>query len=441
MPAGRPNVLIFMTDQEQAQVVAPDHPCITPNADRLAREGVRFTNAYCPTAHCCPSRATLMTGLYPSGHGIYNNVSNPTAIHHSLRPGTRLFSEDLDEAGYNLAYAGKWHVCDDEDPSRPRLAPARDLRRQGQLHAPFDRHVAAFPGRRPGAGRSAAAARSSDPAGGTTRSTPRPPTRVLKATRTCATTRSSGRPSTSCQSWPAARTRGASTSASSAHMTPTSSPSGSHGCTTPRMCRCPESLDDSLDDKPRIYQRVRRQYWGQLSNDELREAIAHYWAYCTMMDAMLGEVLAALDATGQADDTLVLFLSDHGDYAGAHGLFCKGVPAFREAYNVPCIARWPRGIARPGANGRLVRHAGRHRADAPRARRRRGQSPHRRPQPRAVPARRDTCGLAGCLPHPVQRRRAVLQPARRPDARAQVRLQRLRLRRAVRSDSAIRTRW
>ena len=41
-------------------------------------------------------------------------------------------------------------------------------------------------------------------------------------------------------------------------------------------------------------------------------------------------------------------LSDHGDYAGAHGLFCKGVPAFREAYNVPCIASWPQGIERPG---------------------------------------------------------------------------------------------
>jgi arylsulfatase A-like enzyme len=58
-------------------------------------------------------------------------------------------------------------------------------------------------------------------------------------------------------------------------------------------------------------------------------------------------VLDALHATGQADDTLVLFLSDHGDYCGAHGLYLKGVPAFREAYHVPCIARWPAGIAAP----------------------------------------------------------------------------------------------
>ena len=50
----RPNILIFMTDQEQADVVHPDHPCITPNATRLAQEGVLFRRSFCPTAHCCP---------------------------------------------------------------------------------------------------------------------------------------------------------------------------------------------------------------------------------------------------------------------------------------------------------------------------------------------------------------------------------------------------
>ena len=69
MPSGkRPNILIFMTDQEQADVLRPDHPCRTPNADRLAREGVVFNSMYCPSPHCCPSRATLMTGVYPSIH-------------------------------------------------------------------------------------------------------------------------------------------------------------------------------------------------------------------------------------------------------------------------------------------------------------------------------------------------------------------------------------
>lgn len=106
----------------------------------------------------------------------------------------------------------------------------------------------------------------------------------------------------------------------------------------------PESYCDTLEDKPRVYARMRNQYWGQLSPEEVKESIAHYWGYCTVMDNMLGDVLAALDSTGQADNTLVVFMSDHGEYGGAHGLYLKGVPAFREGYNVPAIMRWPAGI-------------------------------------------------------------------------------------------------
>ena len=113
----QPNLLIFMTDQQRGDVVAPDHPCITPNAARLAAEGIRFTHAYCPSPHCCPSRATFMTGLYPSRHGVYNNVSNPTAIHRTIYDNVPLFSEHLRAAGYTLAYAGKWHVSDTENPA------------------------------------------------------------------------------------------------------------------------------------------------------------------------------------------------------------------------------------------------------------------------------------------------------------------------------------
>jgi arylsulfatase A-like enzyme len=79
--------------------------------------------------------------------------------------------------------------------------------------------------------------------------------------------------------------------------------------------------------------------------------VRHYWAYCSSEDALLGLVLDALDATGQAERTLVVRTADHGDYAGAHGLFLKGVPAFQEAYRVPMIVRWPDGMG-PGGNPR-----------------------------------------------------------------------------------------
>lgn len=57
----RPNILIVMSDQQQADVLAPGHACHTPHADRLAAQGLRFTHCYTPTAHCCPSRASFHT--------------------------------------------------------------------------------------------------------------------------------------------------------------------------------------------------------------------------------------------------------------------------------------------------------------------------------------------------------------------------------------------
>ena len=73
-------------------------------------------NAFCPSPHCCPSRATFFTGLYPSGHGVWNNICNQQALSRGLKPGVRLWSEDLAEAGYRMHYSGKWHVSVEESP-------------------------------------------------------------------------------------------------------------------------------------------------------------------------------------------------------------------------------------------------------------------------------------------------------------------------------------
>jgi arylsulfatase A-like enzyme len=115
----------------------------------------------------------------------------------------------------------------------------------------------------------------------------------------------------------------------------------------PESIDLPASFKDTLEDKPRIYQRMRYEYWWQLSDTEVRECIAHYWAKLTMQDAMFGELLDALDQTGQAENTIVVYTSDHGDFAGAHGLWAKGVPSFHEGYNIPCVIRWPRGVSKP----------------------------------------------------------------------------------------------
>ena len=69
---GRPNVLFLMTDEQHHRSLSiTGNPHIqTPNMDRIAREGVLFTNATCVTLFCSPSRATIITGVYPHRHGI-----------------------------------------------------------------------------------------------------------------------------------------------------------------------------------------------------------------------------------------------------------------------------------------------------------------------------------------------------------------------------------
>jgi arylsulfatase A-like enzyme len=111
--------------------------------------------------------------------------------------------------------------------------------------------------------------------------------------------------------------------------------------------RLPENFNDPMTDKPALYRRTREKF-DQLTEREHREAIRHYLAFCTYEDALFGKVLEALEETGEADHTLVLYVSDHGDYNGEHGLWCKGLPCFKGAYHVPAVIRWPEGIAGAG---------------------------------------------------------------------------------------------
>lgn len=353
----RPNILVFMTDQEQADVVSPDHPCITPRAEQFASEGITFASTYAPTAHCCPSRATFFTGLYPSRHGIHNNVNTSTAINLGLNEGVETFSERLRESGYRMPFSGKWHVSAHEsagDRGWDELAPSTPVKVAGRS-APRDvdrweglayeeELPPRIPGRvqRPGWGDFEVYCTLEDSGDKAYEglSDYRVVSRAVDWLRNEAV-----REDTPWMMWVG--------------------PIGPHDpFNVPRRYRdmydaagikLPESYGDSLRDKPAVYQRQRRQLWDQLTPDEVRDSIAHYWAYCTLEDALFGEVLDALEATGQADNTLVLFMSDHGDYCGAHGLYLKGIPAFREAYHVPCIARWPNGIRNPGRSvDRLV---------------------------------------------------------------------------------------
>jgi arylsulfatase A-like enzyme len=107
------NVVLVLTDDHRYDEIGVLNPLLhTPNLDRLAREGAFFRNAFVTTALCSPSRATILTGQYMHDHGIVdNNVP--------FRGNPRFFPMYLDEAGYQTAFIGKWHMGGEGDAPQP----------------------------------------------------------------------------------------------------------------------------------------------------------------------------------------------------------------------------------------------------------------------------------------------------------------------------------
>ncbi|MFC1601411.1 sulfatase-like hydrolase/transferase [Candidatus Sumerlaeota bacterium] len=334
----RPNILIVMTDHQRGDTALPEHPALTPNLDRFGAEGLTLTNAFCPAPHCCPARATFFTGLYPSRHGVWNNVCNDMALSRGLHPGVRCWSEDLAEAGYRLAFSGKWHVSNEETPADRGWEEYSVTAKKGDHHgAPWSHYekLATRPEQdirgeaeilRPGYGTSKLY--GGKPGGHDGRVVEE----ALEAL-----------PKLAARDEPWCLFAGF-----IGPHDPYNVPQKYLEMYDIDDVPLPPSYEDTLDDKPRVYRRMQRQIFGQLSERETREAIRHFWAYCSYLDELFGQLLEGLEATGQAENTLVLYVSDHGDYCGEHGLFAKGIPAFRGAYHVPAIVRWPKGIVDPG---------------------------------------------------------------------------------------------
>jgi arylsulfatase A-like enzyme len=337
----QPNILIFMTDHQRADTVLPEHPAITPHLDQFAQEGITFTNTFCPSPHCCPSRATFHSGLYPSRHGVWNNICNRQALSTGLREGVRLWSEDLAEAGYQLHFSGKWHVSVETSPSDHGWTEHFVSAGAGTYHgARWEqyRQLAAEPDPcRRGEGEMLR------PGYGTNRlygadtgaRNLHDETAVARALEVL------GSLSDASQPW--------------CLFVGAVAPHDPYVVAQQYLdlydlddVPLPPSYADDLADKPAIYRRMRDMTFGQLSEREVREAIRHFWAYCSYLDDLFGRLLYTLEKTGQRDNTLVLYCSDHGDYCGEHGLFAKGIPSFRGAYHVPAVVRWPTFVEDPG---------------------------------------------------------------------------------------------
>ncbi len=108
------NIIFYFTDQQRWDTCGCfGQPLdITPNLDALAREGVKFDNAFSPQPVCGPCRALFQTGKYPTETGCFrNNIMLPA--------GVKTLGNYIEEAGYETAYIGKWHLASDGELEKP----------------------------------------------------------------------------------------------------------------------------------------------------------------------------------------------------------------------------------------------------------------------------------------------------------------------------------
>ena len=305
----------------------------TPNLDRLAAEGVRLTRAFTTVPLCTPTRASLWTGLWPTHHGVLINTHwrspAPAPQNARLPDGMPTLGTILRDAGYATAYFGKWHV-----------GPESDLPRCGFDHAPpagaFQRRLRER---------------------GVRREVREPIARdyIVKDYLFAGITNLDEDDfyeiwlCSQAEEWLRRQRANAPRDPFACVI---SLPGPHPGYVVPEryarlyapseMPLWPNTHDD-LAEKPsphRLY-RDAITHSGSLSDDEWRKCIARYYAFCTLIDDQLGRMLALLEELGVGEDTLVLFVTDHGDLIGAHGLWDKGPFLYEEQIHIPCIARLP----------------------------------------------------------------------------------------------------
>jgi len=353
----QPNVLLILTDQHRRDTVgcygAPQ--CRTPHIDGLAQRGVRFDNAYPLISPCGPSRAGLYTGRYGHVTGV---EANGGPLDRSLPS----LASELPKAGYELGYAGKWHVDNDRPPSACGFRCKRDFPGYG-----YPVTNANMPGVKTGPREDSVVSLNYLDY---LREQGLEPPALLKGIYGTGNPNLLDRELAGLHAGTIDHNFEALVAAETVeqleHFAGQEAPFfmwanfwGPHSpCIVPEPYYSmydPQSIPedpafcDDLKRRPYAQTLVSR-YWGiDPDNWEAwQEIVARYWGYVTLIDDLVGRMLAALERLGLADDTIVLFSTDHGDNMGAHKLFEKGPYFDDECFRLPMIAAHPE-CARPGS--------------------------------------------------------------------------------------------
>lgn len=373
----RPNILLITSDQQHYNTLGVTNPEIqTPALDRMAREGTRYTRAYCPNPTCSPTRASLITGLYPSSHGCW-------AIGVKLPEDVPTVGGCLQAHGYEAILIGKAHF--QPLASHPGMVSLesqphmRDLEFWREFHGPWYgfNHIetARMHANESHAGQHYALwleekgltnwrdyfvswpHRADDKYAGPyymrdalTWDLPEEyhhthwiGERTIANMQRCvdaekpfflwASFFDPHPPYVVPEPWaslydPASLTL--------SHYTP-----GEFDQMPPQFARTREASPDWSDYQEPGGSGLHGFHSHLHTEEELRRSLAAYYGMTSLIDKEVGRILDYLDQTGLSENTLVVYTTDHGHLIGQHGLIAKGAFHYEDLLRVPMLVRQP----------------------------------------------------------------------------------------------------
>ena len=320
--AKHPNLLVILIDDLRFdEFGAGGHPYMkTPHIDRIAREGAVFERAFHTTPICSPNRASILTGQYASRHGIIDNVARDAASHRL--PNYHL---DLQKLGYETAHIGKWHMGNDGKP-RPGYDYWVAYDGHGRLNDPKLNENGTYVQRQGYI------------------------TDIMNSMAVDFVKRTHRKPWSLFFAHKAVHPD-AEQAADGTFRMDGYRPAERHedlyrGCVFPRR---PNMLGPNaiVRQKPVWAEAVelRKSKESRALLDAIhagtQEEIRLRAAMMAAVDEGVGMLFEALEATGQLDDTFILFLGDNGYFFGEHGLGPDRRFAYEEGIRSPFIARFP----------------------------------------------------------------------------------------------------
>jgi len=320
-----PNLIIVFPDQMRGQALGflNEDPVVTPNLDRFAKESLVLPQAVSNYPICSPFRAMLMTGMYPHANRVISNcMSKSEPFNCELQVSDRCWSDVLRDRGYGLAYIGKWHLDSPRAPYVDCKNNKRDMkwnewcapeRRHGfdywYAYGTYDYHLNPMYWRTD-AKRDGfhfvdqwGPEHEADMAIDYIKNKKK---KYRKEDQPFALVVSMNPPHTSYDQFP------------KKYLEPYQGKSSDDLIVRPNVDKSGETKMSKL----------------ALSQTK------NYFANITGVDEQFGRILQALDECGLKEDTIVLFMSDHGNCLGTHNLVTKNNP-FEESMRIPFIIRWP----------------------------------------------------------------------------------------------------